>query len=56
MLSCAQVPELPVYGVAIPTISGLRLVLNKLDAAQGLLACLTYARRAPSSGTDGLPG
>jgi hypothetical protein len=30
-----QVPELPVYGVAIPTVSGLRLVLDKLGAEQG---------------------
>ena len=31
-----QVPELPVYGVAIPTVSGMRLVLDELGAAQGL--------------------
>ena len=31
-----QVPELPVYGVAIPTVSGIRLVLDELGAAQGL--------------------
>ena len=30
-----QVPELPVYGVAIPTVSGMRLVLDELGAAQG---------------------
>ncbi|KAK9839780.1 hypothetical protein WJX81_000925 [Elliptochloris bilobata] len=30
-----QVPELPVYGVAIPTVSGLRLVLDELGAEQG---------------------
>lgn len=28
-------PELPVYGVAIPTVSGMRLVLDELGAAQG---------------------
>jgi hypothetical protein len=27
-----QVPDLPVYGVAIPTVSGLRLALNQLGA------------------------
>ena len=30
-----QVPELPVYGVAIPTVSGLRNVLNLIGAARG---------------------
>ena len=36
-LTCGilQVPELPVYGVAIPTVSGLRLVLDELGAEQG---------------------
>jgi hypothetical protein len=34
-LGAPQVPELPVYGVAIPTVSGLRLVLDKLGAEQG---------------------
>ena len=37
-----QVPELPVYGVAIPTVSGMRLVLDELGAAQGFVTvCLT---------------
>lgn len=37
-LTCGilQVPELPVYGVAIPTVSGLRLVLDELGAEQGV--------------------
>lgn len=30
-----QVPGLPVYGLAIPTVSGLRLVLDQLGAAKG---------------------
>jgi hypothetical protein len=30
-----QVPGLPVYGVAIPTVSGLRLVLDQMNAMQG---------------------
>ena len=48
-----QVPELPVYGVAIPTVSGMRLVLDELGAAQGLgnassiLACLTACIHKP---------
>lgn len=30
-----QVPGLPVYGIAIPTVTGLRLVLDKLGSAKG---------------------
>jgi protein-tyrosine phosphatase len=30
-----QVPELPVYGVAIPTVAGVRNVLDRLGAAKG---------------------
>lgn len=30
-----QVPELPVYGCAIPTVSGLRHVMDALGASQG---------------------
>lgn len=30
-----QVPELPVYGVAIPTVSGLQRVLHILGAEHG---------------------
>ena len=46
-------PELPVYGVAIPTVSGMRLVLDELGAAQGLgnacsiPTCLTACIRKP---------
>ena len=41
-----QVPELPVYGVAIPTVSGMRLVLDELGAAQGLRhQCVVAASR-----------
>ena len=36
---CMQVPGLPVYGVAIPTVGGLRLVLDQLQAMQGALFC-----------------
>ncbi len=34
-----QVPGLPVYGVAIPTVGGLRLVLDQLQAMQGARFC-----------------
>jgi hypothetical protein len=37
-LCFSQVPSLPVYGIAIPTVTGLRLVLDKLGAAKGV-AC-----------------
>ena len=30
-----QVPELPVYGVAIPTVAGLRLVLAGIEKSTG---------------------
>ena len=30
-----QVPELPVYGVAIPTVAGLRLVLAAIEKSTG---------------------
>ena len=36
---CMQVPGLPVYGVAIPTVGGLRLVLDQLQAMQGAHFC-----------------
>ena len=36
---CMQVPGLPVYGVAIPTVGGLRLVLDQLQAMQGAHLC-----------------
>ena len=32
-----QVPDLPVYGVAIPTVSGLQRVLQTLGAEHGEL-------------------
>ena len=37
---CMQVPGLPVYGVAIPTVGGLRLVLDQLQAMQGAHFCI----------------
>lgn len=41
-----QVPQLPVYGVAIPTTQGLRLVLDAMGAAQGGLHACTLWRAA----------
>jgi hypothetical protein len=38
-----QVPDLPVYGVAIPTVSGLQRVLHILGAEQGEAFSLTLA-------------
>ena len=35
LASRVQVPDLPVYGCAIPTVTGLRLVLDALGAAYG---------------------
>jgi hypothetical protein len=40
-----QVAGLPVYGVAIPTVSGLRLVLERLGAAQGRRKVLWHNQR-----------
>lgn len=34
-----QVPSLPVYGVAIPTVGGLRRILNTLGANKGTVHC-----------------
>ncbi|PSC67685.1 paladin isoform X1 [Micractinium conductrix] len=40
-----QVADLPVYGVAIPTVSGLRLVLDKLGAGAGRRKVLWHNQR-----------
>ncbi|KAL4440251.1 hypothetical protein ABPG75_003252 [Micractinium tetrahymenae] len=40
-----QVAGLPVYGVAIPTVSGLRRVLNQLGAGQGQRRVLWHNQR-----------
>lgn len=40
-----QVPGLPVYGAAIPTASGLRLVLDRLGAAKGRRRVLWHNMR-----------
>lgn len=40
-----QVVGLPVYGVAIPTVSGLRLVLDRLGAGQGRRRVLWHNQR-----------
>jgi hypothetical protein len=40
-----QVAGLPVYGVAIPTVSGLRLVLERLGAGQGKRRVLWHNQR-----------
>lgn len=60
ILVLPQVPELPVYGVAIPTVSGMRLVLDELGAAQGnaplqrpLLICCSVARGKCGGGGKG---
>ena len=42
---CFQVADLPVYGVAIPTVSGLRLVLDKLGAGAGRRKVLWHNQR-----------
>ena len=43
-----QVPELPIYGVAIPTVAGLHLVLDILEAKSShitiTLCCLICVR------------
>lgn len=36
---------MPVYGVAIPTVTGLRLVLDKLGAAKGRRKVLWHSMR-----------
>lgn len=41
----AQVAGLPVFGVAIPTVSGLRLVLERLGAAHGRRKVLWHNQR-----------
>lgn len=47
-----QVEGLPVYGVAIPTVRGLRNVMDVLGAAQGALKCslarISYSSRCPT--------
>ncbi len=40
-----QVAGLPVFGVAIPTVSGLRLVLERLGAAHGRRKVLWHNQR-----------
>jgi hypothetical protein len=40
-----QVAGLPVYGVAIPTVSGLRLVLDRLGAGRGQRKVLWHNQR-----------
>lgn len=40
-----QVPGLPVYGIAIPTVTGLRLVLDKLGAGKGRRKVLWHSMR-----------
>ncbi|GAB4814185.1 hypothetical protein N2152v2_001231 [Parachlorella kessleri] len=40
-----QVPGLPVYGIAIPTVTGLRLVLDKLGASKGRRRVLWHSMR-----------
>ena len=35
-----QVEGLPVYGVAIPTVRGVRNVLDQIGAAQGACECV----------------
>ena len=42
-LCMAQVPELPVYGVAIPTVAGIRLVLDAIQQSGGMsLRCRAH--------------
>ena len=43
--SALQVAGLPVFGVAIPTVSGLRLVLERLGAAHGRRKVLWHNQR-----------
>lgn len=43
--SSPQVAGLPVYGVAIPTVSGLRLVLERLGAGRGRRKVLWHNQR-----------
>lgn len=40
-----QVPGLPIYGIAIPTVTGLRRVLDKLGAAKGRRRVLWHSMR-----------
>lgn len=40
-----QVAGLPVFGVAIPTVAGLRLVLERLGAARGARRVLWHNQR-----------
>ena len=48
-----QVPGLPVYGVAIPTVSGLRLVLNAVSYSKGVISlpfcCLIISLHFPEA-------
>jgi len=45
IVSLLQVAGLPVYGVAIPTVTGLRLVLDAIGAGQGKRKVLWHNQR-----------
>ena len=50
-----QIPGLPVYGVAIPTVLGLRLVLEKLGASSGRKVLWHNLREEPVLYINGRP-